>query len=105
MFRQVISITWADGVSAEEKQGFRDALDSLRAIPGLVALTYGDDARHFEGNFDFVIVADFPDFATARRYVEHPLHQSYVRDHASRVVGQRVVVQHDWDLPANGQTR
>jgi hypothetical protein len=99
VFRQVISITWADGVSPEAKQAYRDALAGLREIPELLALTFGDDAGHFEGNFDFVAVMDFADFATARRYVEHPRHQSYVRDHASHVVGQRVVVQHDWDPP------
>ena len=99
MFRQVISITWAEGVSPEAKQAYRDALARLRDIPELLALTFGDDARHFEGNFDFVAVMDFADFASARRYVEHPLHQAYVRDHASQVVGQRVVVQHDWDAP------
>jgi hypothetical protein len=98
VFRQVISFTWADGVSAQAKQGYRDALAGLRVIPELLALTYGDDAGHFEGNFDFVAVMDFEDFTSARRYVEHPLHQAYVRDHASQVVAQRVVVQHDWDI-------
>ena len=101
MFRQVISIRWADGVSAEAKQAYRDALDSLRGIPELLGLTWGDDGHHFEGNFDFVAVMDFADFASARVYVEHPLHQIYVRDHASNVVGDRVVVQHDWSpLPS-----
>lgn len=97
MFRQVVSIRWADGVSAEAKHAYRDALDSLRGIPELLELTWGDDARHFEGNFDFVAVMDFADFASARVYVEHPLHQAYVRDHASKVVSDRVVVQHDWN--------
>ena len=96
MFRQVISIRWAPGVSAEAKQRYRDALESLRAIPELLGLTWGDDARHFEGNFDFVAVMDFADFVSARVYVEHPLHQAYLRDHVSKVVGDRVVVQHDW---------
>ena len=99
MFRQVVAITWADGASPEAKQAYRDALESLRAIPELIALTYGDDAGHFEGNFDFVAVMDFADFATARVYVAHPLHQAYVRDHASKIVGQRVIVQHDWTPP------
>ena len=99
MFRQVISIRWADDVSVEAKQGFRDALDSLRDIPELLGLTWGDDARYFDGNFDLVAVMDFADFASARVYVEHPLHQTYVRDHASKVIGERVVVQHNWTPP------
>jgi hypothetical protein len=96
MFRQVVAIRWADDVTPEARQAFRDALDGLRAIPELLALTCGDDAGHFDDNFDFVTVMDFADFAAARRYVAHPLHQAYVRDHASQVTGERVVVQHDW---------
>ena len=38
------------------------------------------------------------DFASARRYVDHPLHQAYIRDHASQVIGERVIVQHEWGL-------
>lgn len=96
MFRQVVVCRWADDVSPESKQAFRDAIDALRAIPELLALTYGDDAGYFDDNFDFVAVMDFADFAAARRYVEHPLHQTYVRDHSSQVIGQRVIVQHEW---------
>ena len=97
MFRQVVAMRWADGASKEAKQGFRDAIEGLRVIPELVNLLCGDDAGHFDDNFDFVAVMDFSDFAAARRYVAHPLHQAYVRDHASQVIGQRVIVQHDWE--------
>ncbi len=101
VFRQVVAIRWAEGVTPEAKQGFRDALAALRNIPELLAMTSGDDAGHFEGNFDFVTVMDFADFDAARVYVAHPLHQAYVRDHASKVVAERVVVQHDW-TPTEG---
>lgn len=97
MFRQVISIRWAEGVSQDQKQGYREALDGLRSIPELIALNWGDDVGIFEGNFDFVAVMGFQDFASARRYVEHPLHQRYVQDHAAPLIGERVVVQHEWD--------
>jgi len=100
MFRQVVACRWAEGVSPEAKQAYRDALDGMRAIPELLAMTWGDDARHFEDNFDFVAVMDFADFESARRYVAHPLHQAYVRDHATQVIGQRVIVQHEWDASA-----
>ena len=96
MFRQVISVQWREDVTDAQKQAYREALDGLRVIPELLAMTWGDDARHFEGNFDFVAVMDFADFASARTYVEHPVHQAYVRDHASRVLAERVVVQHEW---------
>jgi hypothetical protein len=90
---------WREGTSDADKQGFRDALDGLRVIPELLALRWGDDAGHFDDNFDLVAVMDFADFACARRYVEHPVHQAYIREHASQVIGERVVVQHDWTEP------
>ena len=62
-------------------------------------MTCGDDGGHFDDNFDFVAVLDFADFESARVYVEHPLHQAYIRDHASKVTLERVVVQHDWTGP------
>ena len=96
MFRQVVAIRFIDGISEHSKQDFRNAIEALREIPELLGLTWGDDARHFEGNFDFVAVMDFADFDAARTYVAHPLHQSYVSNHASKVVAERVVVQHDW---------
>ncbi len=97
MFRQVVSSRWAEGVTDPQKQAFRDALDRLAEIPELLVLSWGDDAGHFDDNFDFVAVMDFEDFASARRYVDHPLHQAYIRDHASQVIGDRVVVQYDWE--------
>ena len=96
MFRQVVVSRWAEDVSPEDKQAFRNAINELRAIPELLAMTCGDDAGYFDDNFDFVAVMDFADFASARRYVDHPLHQTYVRDHATKVIGQRVIVQHEW---------
>jgi hypothetical protein len=99
MFRQVVAVRWAENISDGDKQAYRDALDALREIPELVAMQWGDDAGHFEGNFDLVVVMDFADFDSARTYVQHSLHQTYVRDHASRVIGERVVVQHDWTTP------
>ena len=101
MFRQVVVYQWAEHASPEARQALRESLDGLRAIPELLAMNFGDDAGHFDDNFDFVVVADFADFESARRYVAHPLHQAYVRDHASKAIGQRIVVQHDWDAPAS----
>jgi hypothetical protein len=96
MFRQVVAFRWIEGTPPESKQALRDAIERLREIPELLAMTWGDDAGHFDGNFDFVVVMDFADFSAARRYVDHPLHRRYVEDHATKVVGERVVVQHDW---------
>ena len=96
MFRQVVAYRWADGLTDEAKAAFREAFAGLRAIPELTSLRFADDAKHFEGNFDAVAVMDFPDFVAARRYVADERHQTYIRDFASKMIGERVVVQHDW---------
>ena len=96
MFRQVVSYRWSEGVGEPAKAAMRQAFENMRAIPELTAMNFSDDARYFEGNYDVVAVLDFPDFAAARRYVDDERHQIYVRDHASKIVGERVVVQHDW---------
>jgi len=95
VFRQVVAIRWKDSVSEDARAVYRNALDGLRGVPQLVSLVWCDDARHFEGNHDLVAVMDFEDFASARIYTEHPLHQAYLVE-ARQVVGERVVVQHDW---------
>jgi catechol 2,3-dioxygenase-like lactoylglutathione lyase family enzyme len=96
VFRQVVAHRWAPGTDDAARAGFRASMESLRAIPELVALRHGDDAALFEGNHEYVAVLDFPDLAAARRYVASDLHQAFVADHARVVVDSRVVVQHEW---------
>ena len=100
MFRQVVAHRWAPDADAAARAGFREAMESLRAIPELVALRHGDDGRYFPGNHDYVAVMDFPDFAAARRYVGSDLHRAFIADHARSVVDSRVVVQHEWSRGA-----
>ncbi len=92
----MVAYRWADGLTDDAKAAFREAFAGLRSIPELTSLRFADDAGHFEGNFDAVAVMDFPDFAAARRYVADERHQSYIRDFASKMISERVVVQHDW---------
>jgi catechol 2,3-dioxygenase-like lactoylglutathione lyase family enzyme len=100
VFRQVVAHRWSPETDAGARDGFRVAMESLRAIPELIDLHHGDDAGHFTGNHDYVAVLDFPDFAAARRYVASPVHEAFVREHASSAVDSRVVVQHDWAVGA-----
>ncbi|MCU1612991.1 MAG: hypothetical protein JWO98_531 [Frankiales bacterium] len=100
MFRQVVAHRWSPRADTPAREGFRAAMESLRAVPELVSLHHGDDAGHFADNHDYVAVLDFPDFAAARRYVASPVHRAFVREHAASAVECRVVVQHDWAVGA-----
>jgi catechol 2,3-dioxygenase-like lactoylglutathione lyase family enzyme len=95
MFRQVIMQTWADGVTARQKDAMIAALAALRRIPEVVSASGGVDAGHFPGNWGAVSVLEFCDFAAARRYVTHPDHQAFVA-HARPLTSGRAVVQYDW---------
>jgi catechol 2,3-dioxygenase-like lactoylglutathione lyase family enzyme len=96
MFRQVIVQTWADGVTAGQKDAMIGALTSLRRIPEVVSATGGVDAGHFPGNWGAVSVLEFCDFDAARRYVAHPDHQAFLAEYARPLTAGRAVVQYDW---------
>ena len=53
MFRQVVAHRWPPGTDAAARAGFRTAMESLRAIPELVALRHRDDGGFFAGNHEF----------------------------------------------------
>jgi len=98
MFRQVVAHRWATGADSAARAGFRAAVESLRAVPEVVALRHGDDVGRFPDNHEYVAVLDFADFDAARRYVASDAHQTFVTEHARHVVDSRVVVQHDWAI-------
>jgi catechol 2,3-dioxygenase-like lactoylglutathione lyase family enzyme len=96
MFRQVIVQTWADDVTAGQKQAMIRALTALRAIPEVVSAAGGVDAGHFDGNWGAASILDFCDFAAARRYVADPRHQAFLAEHVRPLTAGRAVVQYEW---------
>ena len=96
MFRQIVSQTWAAGVTEDQKQGFMAALTALGAVPEVASIRVGADAGLFEGNYHVVSVLDFADVASARRYVEHPDHQAFLAAWSRPYTDKRVIVQHEW---------
>jgi hypothetical protein len=54
VFRQVVAHRWSPRADAAARDGFRAAMESLRAVPELVSLHHADDAGHFAGNHDYV---------------------------------------------------
>lgn len=96
MFRQVVMFRWVEGTPPAARQAYRQALAGLRQIPEVVNSVTGDDAGHAEGDFNFVVAMDFDDVDTYERYKDHQLHRDFVHDHAERVVGEMVRVQHEW---------
>ncbi len=67
MIRNVVLAKLKDGYDAAELAQIQQGLRELNC-PGTVAYSAGTDAGLREGNWDFVIVADFTDVESYRGY-------------------------------------
>ncbi|MHA0287507.1 Dabb family protein [Mycobacterium sp. C3-094] len=67
MIRNVVLAKLKDGYDAAELTQIQQGLRDLNC-PGTVAYSVGSDAGLREGNWDFVIVADFADVESYRGY-------------------------------------
>jgi Stress responsive A/B Barrel Domain len=95
MFRHVVMFRWSTEASADQKDRVAAALGELpSAIPTLRSYRFGPDAAVNEGNFDYVVVADFDDVAGYLTYRDHPAHQAVVTEHIAPIVAERTAVQY-----------
>jgi hypothetical protein len=90
-----------------------EQMDALRAglgrlpevIPEVRSYRFGEDVGINEGNFDFVVTADFDDAAGYLSYRDHPDHRKVVAELLGPFVTKRAAVQFEWaaalpsDLP------
>lgn len=75
MIRNVVLAKLTAGYDAAEVEAIQDGLRALNT-PGTVRYTVGTDAALRDGNWDFVIVADFADVAAYRGYDEDAAHNA-----------------------------
>lgn len=73
MIRNVVLAKLKPGHDAAEVQRLQECFRNLN-LPGTQRFTVGTDAGLRDGNWDFVIVADFDDVAAYRRYDEDAEH-------------------------------
>lgn len=96
MIRNVVLAKLKDGHDAAEvariQQGLRD-LD----LPGTLRYTVGSDAGLREGNWDFVIVADFSDIEAYRCYDADAEHNA-LRARLAPMVDQ--IARAQFEVPA-----
>jgi len=95
MFRHVVAFRFGPDVTAEARSQIADGLAALPAkIEDIRRYEFGPDAGLAEGNFDFVVVADFDDEAAYLRYAQHPAHLALLRDFIRPAITERVAVQY-----------
>jgi hypothetical protein len=106
VFRHVVMVRLSDDMTDEQREALRAGLGRLpELIPGIRAYRFGDDAGLNEGNFDFVVTADFDDADGYLAYRDHPDHQKLVSELLAPFVTKRAAVQFEWsaalppDLP------
>ena len=74
-FRHVVLLQWADDVPDDHVERVREGLDALPPqIPQVRSFVHGSDVGVSEGNFDYVVVADFDNVNDWRAFREHPAH-------------------------------
>ncbi|HYT38976.1 MAG TPA: Dabb family protein [Acidimicrobiia bacterium] len=106
MFRHVVMVRLSEDMTDGQKEALRAGLGRLpERIPGIRSYRFGDDAGLNEGNFDFVVTADFDDVDGYLAYRDHPDHQKLVAELLGPFVTKRAAVQFEWsaalptDLP------
>ena len=95
MFRHVVMFRWADGVAQSHVDEVARRLDELpRAISQIRSYRHGPDAGVNEGNFDYIVVADFDSVDDYVEYRDHPAHAAFVGDLIAGWVSERSAVQY-----------
>ncbi len=98
MFRHVVMFRWAPETDAAARNRVSEGLRGLpAAIPTLRAYHFGPDARLADGNWDFVVVADFDDEAGYAVYRDHAAHQQVIVEAIKPAISDRAAVQFESD--------
>jgi len=95
MIRHVAMFKWNDDVLPAHAAATGAALDGLpEVIASIAAYRHGPDLGLVDGNFDYVVVADFEDEAGFFAYRDHPAHQAFIKGFIAGHVAQRCAVQY-----------
>ena len=95
MLRHVVLFTWTDDADDARRATTVDALRRLREdVGGMSELTVSTDAGLVDGNAHAILVADFPDEASFRRYAQDPVHQAVLAEHVRPWLAGRSAVQY-----------
>ena len=94
-FRHVVMFKWVDDLDPDHVATVRDRLDTMPVLVDEIrAYTHGSDVGVVEGNFDYVVVADFDNVADFRAYRAHPGHVLLIEEVITGYVAQRAAVQY-----------
>lgn len=94
MFRHVVMFRWTPESSSTQRDEALAGLHAFaREISDLGTLRIGADAGVGNGNFDALVVADFPDRDAYLSYASDPRHVAMIARHIKPILGERAAVQ------------
>lgn len=94
-FRHVVMFQWADHVADDHVDRVRDGLNALPPeIEQIRSYVHGNDVGVSDGNFDYVLVADFDNVNDFRTYRDHPLHVLFIEEVIKGNTANRAAVQY-----------
>jgi len=95
MFRHVVMFRFVPETTDEQRQAMVDGLAGLpAAVPQIRQYVMGPDAGEVEGNWDFVIVADFDSAEDWRIYTADATHQRVIAERIRPILAERAAVQY-----------
>ena len=97
-FRHVVMFRWENHVDADHVEQVSAGLSALPSqIDVIRSYVHGNDLGVSDGNFDYVVVADFDDVDDFRTYRDHPQHVQLIQDLIAGHVSDRAAVQYRTD--------
>ncbi|MCB0969090.1 MAG: Dabb family protein [Ilumatobacter sp.] len=96
-FRHVVMFQFAEHVDAEHIERLRNGFDALPAqIEEIRSYVHGSDVNISEGNYDYVVVADFDNVHGFIAYRDHPKHVLLIEELIKGHVANRAAVQYQY---------
>ena len=93
--RHVVMFKWVDGLEPDHIDRVRDGLNSMpTTIDEIRGYLHGTDIGISDGNYDYVLVADFDNVEGYRTYRDHPHHVLFIEEVIKGSVAQRASVQY-----------
>ena len=96
MIRHSVMFTWKPEATEEQKKRVAGELSRLPGIiPSLKAYSMGTDIGVNQGNWQFVVVADFDDLDGYLAYRDDPTHRGIIAEHIQPIIATRAAVQYE----------
>ena len=87
---------WTPNWTDDQRVAVENALGELPGVvPTIRSYHFGSDIGVNEGNFDFVVVADFDDVEGFLVYRDHPQHQRVIAELIAPFIETRTAVQYE----------